>query len=146
MLAAALYGVLLMVVFELFAKFPQPIGSITMWGLFAAQLTWVAVICWRRTGLLYATAAMAVGAGMFACLTLLAATGQRFPNLPLGWWIVVWCAAASGPILFFMESKKNEAQWREWATIHGEEDSLGRSNGTAYSAIARSSGLIRAVA
>ena len=61
MRAAALYGVLLVVVFEVFTKrLPQPTGSISMLGLFTAQLTWITAICWRRTGLPYATASMAV--------------------------------------------------------------------------------------
>jgi hypothetical protein len=115
MATAALYGLLLGVTIQVFTKtFPQPLGSITLWTLLTMQLTWGAVICWRRTGLPYATAAMAVGAVICSYLAILAATGRVLPHLSTPWWIPLAVSFVSSPILFFLESRRNPAKWKAW--------------------------------
>jgi len=114
MVASALDGVLIGIAFVGFVRMaPQP-ASILCWSFFAARLTWGAVITWRRTGLPFATAAMAFGALLSACLAVLAATGRIFPDLPLRLWIPVGIGMALGPIFFWVESKKNPAKWQRW--------------------------------
>ena len=93
---------------------PQPAGSVFWWGFLAVQLTWGAGLCWRRMGLRFAASAMAVGAGMSALLTALAATGHVFPNLPPLWWIPVGSAMAAGPLLFLLESRVHPHEWKRW--------------------------------
>jgi hypothetical protein len=111
----ALYGVLLLVMFEVFTKrLPQPTGSIIMFGLFTAQFIWLSMISWRRMGLPYATASMAIVAAIFAGLTVLAATGQGYPNLPFGFLVAGALALGSCFVFFWLESKKNPRKWQAW--------------------------------
>ena len=115
MRAGALYGLLLFFVMEMFTRrLPQPDGSIVMWALFAAQLTWAAVICWRRTGLLLSTVAMGEAAVLLACFAVLAAKGRVFPDIPAPVWVLVGISTVSGPVLFAIESRVNRAKWQEW--------------------------------
>jgi hypothetical protein len=116
MVASALYGLLIGIAFVLFTQVaPQPTGSIVFWGVVAVQLAWGAVACWRRTGLPFATSAMAIGAAMSACLAVLAATGRIFPDLSRGLWVPVGIGLAIGPLFLLIESRVNRAKWREWA-------------------------------
>lgn len=116
MAGSAVYGFLLGTGFVLLARVaPQPGGSL-IWGTFlAGQLTWGAIVCWRRTGLPFATASMAIGAAMSACLAVLAATGRVFPDLPLAWWIPVGVGFATGSLCLFVESRVHRDKWRHWA-------------------------------
>lgn len=58
MWGSAVYGFFLGVGALLFIRAaPQPLGSILWWGFLAGQLSWAAALCWRRTGLPFATAA-----------------------------------------------------------------------------------------
>jgi len=116
MVASALYGVLIGIAFGLFTRIaPQPTGSVTFWGFFAVQLGWGAVTCWRRTGLPWATTAIAIGATMSTCLAVLAATGRVFPDLSRGLWVPVGIGFALGPLFLLVESRANRAKWRQWA-------------------------------
>jgi hypothetical protein len=61
-MASGLYGALLGVVMVVLTKVaPQPAGAVIFWSLICIQLAWVAMTCWRRTGLPFATAAMING-------------------------------------------------------------------------------------
>jgi hypothetical protein len=115
MSAAAQFGLLLAVTTVVATEVaPQPHGSIILWSFFTVQLAWAARVCWRRTGLPYATAAMGEGAVVSALLAVLAATGLVFPNFPATLWAVLVLSLAAGPILLWIESRKNPAQWRAW--------------------------------
>lgn len=73
MSAAAVYGFFLGISWVLFFRVaPQPLGSIVWWGFFTGQLIWGAALCWRRTRLPFATAALAIAAATSGLLTILA--------------------------------------------------------------------------
>jgi hypothetical protein len=77
-MASGLYGVLLGIVMVVLTTLaPQPAGAIIFWSLICIQLSWCAVICWRRTDLPFASAAMINGSVMSAGLVVLALMGQR---------------------------------------------------------------------
>lgn len=115
MWGSAVYGFFLAVVAPLFLRAaPQPVGSILWWGFFAGQLTWGAALCWRRTGLPFATAAMAAAATTSGLLAALAAAGHVFPDLPAAWWAPVGAGLLSGPLLFLIESRVHRAKWMQW--------------------------------
>jgi hypothetical protein len=114
--APALYGLFLGILFFGVDKFaPQPGGAIVLWTVFGAQLAWGARICWRRTGLPFATAAMLTGATISASLVLLAAMGHPFPNLEPSSWVFYGAGAALGVVFLFIESRVNRAKWQAWA-------------------------------
>ena len=93
---------------------PQPGGSILWWGFFAGQLTWGAAFCWRRTGLPFATGAMAIAGATSAVLAALAAAGHVFADLPLAWWAPVGAGLLSAPLLFLIESRVHRTKWTQW--------------------------------
>src|SRR5688572_2360927 len=112
MWGSAIYGFFLGVGALLFIQVaPQPVGSIIWWGFFAGQLTWGAALCWRRTGLPFATAAMALAAATSATLAALAAAGHVFPDLPSRWWVPVSACLVSDPLLFLLESRIHRSKW-----------------------------------
>jgi hypothetical protein len=115
MWGSAVYGFFLGVGALLFIRAaPQPVGSILWWGFFAGQLTWGAALCWRRTGLPFATAAMAIAAATSGILAALAAAGHVFPDLPRAWWAPVGTGLLSGPLFFLIESRVHRAKWMQW--------------------------------
>jgi len=93
---------------------PQPAGSVIWWGVLAVQLTWGATRCWRRTGLPFASAAMAIGAAGSALLAVLATQGRVFPNLPLQWWVPIGVLLISAPLCLGVESVVHREQWERW--------------------------------
>lgn len=116
MQASALYGLVMGIAAFLFMRaMPQPTGSIILWGFIAGELSWGAIVCWRRTGLPFATTAMIVGAMSSAVLAVLAAAGHVFPDLPFTWWALVVLSLVSGPLLLLVESRVNRARWKRWA-------------------------------
>lgn len=115
MLGSAVYGLFLGLGALLFMRAaPQPIGSILWWGFFAGQLTWGTTLCWRRTGLPFATGAIAAPAGTSGMLAVLAAAGHVFPNLPTASWVLVGAGFLSAPLLFLIESRVHRAKWMQW--------------------------------
>jgi len=95
-MAPALYGVLFGIAFFVFGRLvPQPMGAVILWSAIAIQLSLGAGICWRRTGLPFASVAMFHGSVMSVCLVVLALMGQPFPNLAPG-------------------SRVNRVKWAEW--------------------------------
>lgn len=93
---------------------PQPAGSILWFGFFAVQLTWGAVLCWRRTGLPFASLAMGVAAATSGLLAALAAAGHVFPDVPPAWWIPSGAGLLSAPLLMLIESRVHRAKWIQW--------------------------------
>jgi hypothetical protein len=115
MWGSAIYGFFLGIGALLFIQAaPQPVGSILWWGFFAGQLTWGAVVCWRRTGLPFATAAMGIAATTSGTLTALAAAGHIFPDLPIRWLVPVGAGFISAPLLLLVESRIHQSKWRRW--------------------------------
>ena len=115
MWGSAVYGFFLGVGALLFVQTaPQPFGSIVWWGFFEGQLTWGAVLCWRRTRLPFASAAMAIAAASSGMLAALAVAGHVFPDLPRAWWVPVGGGLLSGPLLFLIESRVHRAKWMQW--------------------------------
>jgi hypothetical protein len=55
---------------------PRPAGSIVWWGLLTAQLSAGAVVLWRRSGMPFASASMAIGAATSAMLVWLATSSR----------------------------------------------------------------------
>ena len=93
---------------------PQPAGAILFWSFICIQLAWVALTCWRRTGLPFATAAMINGSVVSAGLVVVALLGQPFPNLAPASWVLFSGGAVTGPLLLFIESRVNREKWQEW--------------------------------
>src|SRR5471032_1568641 len=115
MSGSAAYGFLLGIGFVLISRVaPQPAGSIVWWSLLAVQLTRGSTICWRRTGLPFASAAMAIGAVESSLLAALAAAGHIFPDLPSAWWVPMGVLMISVPLCLFVESRVHRAQWARW--------------------------------
>ncbi len=117
MLGSMIYGLVLGAGFVVAVEMaPQPVGSVVWWSLVAGQLSWGAAITWRRTRLPFATAAMLVGAGGAAILTVAALLGYVFLFLPLAWVVPVCSLIAVGPICFFLESRLHPREWAHWRT------------------------------
>ena len=115
-MAASLYGGLVGIAFFVFTTLvPQPVGSVILWALLSVQLSWGAAICWRRTGLPFATAALMTGAITSTCPAVLAAIGHPYPAWPLESWVLFAGGALLGPLFLFMESRVNRVKWRQWA-------------------------------
>lgn len=115
MWGSVLYGLFLGVGALLFMQVaPQPAGSLLWWGFFAGQLTWGAALCWRRTGLPFATAAMAIAAATAGMLVALAPVGHTFPDLPSTWWAPVAAGLLAAPLLLMVESRVHRAKWKQW--------------------------------
>jgi hypothetical protein len=115
MQGSAVYGVFMGLTFGVLTRAaPQPAGSIVFWGFVAAQLAWGAAICWRRTGLPFATASMATGAALSAWFAVLAATGRVFPDLPRSMWVPAGIGFLLGPLFFLIESRVNRDKWTQW--------------------------------
>ncbi|MEX2271781.1 MAG: hypothetical protein WD690_09935 [Vicinamibacterales bacterium] len=90
-------------------------GAIILWSFFSIQLSWVALTCWRRTGLPFATAGMACGAVMSMSLVVLAVMGQPFPDLAPESWVLFGASALLAPLFLLIESRVNHAKWQEWS-------------------------------
>lgn len=115
MWGSAIYGFFLGVGAVLFLQAaPQPAGSILCWGFLAGQLTWSATVCWRRTRLPFATAAMAVAGVTSALLAVLAAVGSVFPDLPPMWLAPVGGGLLASPLLLVIESRVHRTRWAQW--------------------------------
>ncbi len=115
MAASAVYGMVLGLVFVLMTKFaPQPTSAVIWWSFFAVQLGIGARLCWRRTALPYATAAMTVGSVTSALLAVLASLGRVYPDLPPAWWPVIGTAMVAGPVLLMVESRVNRVRCNQW--------------------------------
>lgn len=115
MVGSVVYGIFLGVGAVLFIQVaPQPTGSILWWGFFAAQLAWASALCWRRTGLPLATAAMTIAAATSGVLAALAAAGHVFPDLPRIWWVPVGAGVLSAPLLLLVESRRHREKWMQW--------------------------------
>jgi len=115
-MASGLYGALLGIVMVVLTKVaPQPAGAVMFWSLICVQMALVAMTCWRRTGLPFATAAMINGSVVSAGLVVLALIGQPFPNLAPASWVLFGCEAAIGPVFLVIESRVNHEKWQAWA-------------------------------
>ena len=123
-MASGLYGALLGVVMVVLTKVaPQPAGAVIFWSLICIQLAWLAMTCWRRTGLPFVTAAMINGSAVSAGLVVVALIGQPFPNLAPASWVLFGCEAAIGPVFLVIESRVNPEKWQLWAR-HMEHQTL----------------------
>ena len=110
-----MYGGVLGLAFFLTTTFaPQPAGPAILWGVFAIQLGLFASICWRRTRLPFATAAMVIGALSCGLLAVLAFRGAAYPHLPAAWWPLVGAGMVAGPALLLVESRVNRVRWDQW--------------------------------
>ena len=115
-MAASLYGAFLGIAFFVFTKLvPQPIGSVILWTLFTVQLSWGALMCWRRTGLPFVTAAQIAGAIISASLVVLAVIGHPYPAWSVESWVLFAAAALLGPVFLLIESRVNRVKWQQWA-------------------------------
>ena len=113
---SGLYGVLAATVMFVFTRLaPQPTGVIIFFSILCIQLSWVARICWRRTGLPFATAAMINGSVMAAALVVLALMGEVFPDFAPATWVLFGRWAAIGPVCLLIESRVNQEKWGQWA-------------------------------
>ena len=89
-------------------------GYFVFWGLIFAQNAVGAVLIWRRTGLPYRTAALAIGAAASGLLLALSIGGGQLPLLPLAWIAVLGVLVAVA--LFCMRAEKR-VHPKEWAEI-----------------------------
>lgn len=113
-MAAAQFGLFLGVAFFVLTKLvPQPAGSVILFGLFALQLSWGAVTCWRRTGLPFLTAALVNAAVMSLCLVVLAVIGRSVYDMAPESWVLFGGAAVTIPLLNRIESRVNQQKWNE---------------------------------
>jgi hypothetical protein len=112
----ALFGLLIGVTFVVPPKLvPEPAGSVVFWAASAALLLRGALICWRRTGLPFATAAAIHGAAFSVAMSTVALFGQPFPGLSPASWVFFTIGAAIGPIFLLIESRVHPAEWQAWA-------------------------------
>jgi len=110
-MAGANYGVFLafaILVFRILV--PQPAGSVILYGLFSVQLSWGAIVWWRRTGLPFMTAALVHGAVMCVCLAVLAAIGRPFQEMSAEAWVLIVGASVTTPLLIHIESRVNKSK------------------------------------
>jgi hypothetical protein len=115
MSGAAVYGFFIAIGFVLLTRVaPQPVSSVIWWSFCALQLTWNSTICWRRTGLPFASAGMGISAVVSALLAILATEGHVFSDLPFEWWVLVAVLMISGPVCLFVESRVHRTQWARW--------------------------------
>jgi hypothetical protein len=115
MWGSAVYGLFLGLGALLFLQAaPQPIGSILWWGFLTGQLTWCAALCWRRTGLPFATGAMAAAAGSSGVLAVFGAAGHVFPDLSRASWVLVDAGLLCALLLLVVESRVHRAKWTQW--------------------------------
>jgi xanthine/uracil permease len=113
--ASALYGLFVGTAFFLLNRVaPQPLGLVIWWSFWAVQLALLATACWRRTGLPFATAAMATGAVFSGLLAVLAGTARIFPDLTHGWWVVVSVGLILAPLCLAVESRVHRSEWAIW--------------------------------
>lgn len=121
-MAGANYALFLVFAILVFRELmPQPAGSIILFGLFSVQLSWSAIICWRRTGLPFVTAALVHGAVMSVCLAVLAAMGRPFREMSAESWVLFVGASVTGPLLIHIESRVNKPKMnacREYMMEH----------------------------
>ena len=114
MVGSLMYGCVLGLGFFLATTIaPQPAGS-GIWCSVLIQLGIGARLCWRRTGLPFITAAMAVAAANSALLATLAAAGRIYPEIPVAWWPLVGAGMVASPSLALVESRVNRARWNQW--------------------------------
>jgi hypothetical protein len=115
MRGSAIYGLFLGVGIVLFLELaPQPLGSVVLWGFFAGQLTWAAALCWRRTGLPFVTAAMAIGAASSGMMAVLATAGHVLPDLLLAAWAPMVGVPFAIALLMVIESRIHREKWLQW--------------------------------
>ena len=115
-MASVLYGILIGISSLVFTQVvPQPLGSVILWGFLSAQLSWGALVCWRRTGLAFVTAALALGSAMSAGLLVLATTGRVIQNLLPESWVSLGAGLVMVPLFLLIESQVNRAKWKQWA-------------------------------
>jgi hypothetical protein len=115
MLGSLMYGCVLALGFFVATKIaPQPAGSVLWWSVLTIQLGIAARSCWRRTGLPFVTAAMAIAAASCSLLATLAAAGMVYPDVPAGWWPLVGAGMVAVPSLLLIESRVNRDRWRQW--------------------------------
>lgn len=115
-MAAVLYGVTIGIAFFVLTKLvPQPTGSIILWAFFSVQLSWGALICWRRTALPFVSAALVTGAVVSTCLFILAIIGRPYPTWPPESFVLFASGVVLGPLFLFIESRVNRTKWKQWA-------------------------------
>ncbi|BCS33242.1 hypothetical protein TBR22_A24690 [Luteitalea sp. TBR-22] len=115
MIGSLMYGCVIGLGFFLATKVaPQPTGSVIWWSALTIQLGIGARLCWRRTGLPFVTAAMAIAAASCALLATLAAAGMVYPDLPAAWWPLIGASMVASPSLALVESRVNRAKWDRW--------------------------------
>lgn len=115
-MTSARYGLFLAVaIIVLTSIVPQPAGAIVLFALFTVQLSWGAVICWRRTGLPFMTATLVHGAVMSLSLVVLEASGHPLRDLAPESWVPYIGACVTGPLLMRIESRVNQTKWEEMA-------------------------------
>jgi hypothetical protein len=88
--------------------------------LFAVQLAWIARVCWCRTGLPCAAAAMALASTASAIVAVLAWEGHRANSIPLSWLIPLAVVAGAAPLCLLIESRLHRPEWAAWRDY--EED------------------------
>jgi len=114
-MAGLKYGVFVGVMTVVFMRvMPQPLGAMIYWSLLALQGTSFAIVCWHRTRLPFATAALAGLAAISSCVFVLGAAGYPFPNLPEASWIPLGLGIVAAGILMWVESRVNADKWRVW--------------------------------
>jgi len=78
------------------------------------------VVCWRRTGLPFATAAGIAGAVTALALTVLAMMGHPYPDLRAETWVLFGSGALLAPLFLLIESRVNQEKWRAWSRYMSE--------------------------
>ena len=114
-MTGAYYGLFLAIAIFVTTKLmPQPAGAVTLFALYAVWLSRAAVICWRRTGLPFMTAALVNGAVMSMCLIVLIATGRPYEDLGLEGWLIIGGFSVTAAFFVHIESRVNRQKMDEW--------------------------------
>ena len=93
---------------------PQPAGSIVFFAAMATYMTWGGIRMWRRTGLLFISAAVFLAALTSVLIAVAVIIGYRFPSLPWSWALPLYSLNAIAIVLGMIEQWRHPDAWKRW--------------------------------
>lgn len=115
MKAAAIYGAVLGFLTPLWVHIAlQPAGGALFFGVVAIQLTIAATLTFRRTGLVFSSLAMALGAVQSVVCVGLYVAGYTPFTLPTPWIAALGIGSVIVPLVLHLDAFVNEERWDAW--------------------------------